>query len=233
MGLEPGSSQDQHHGRITVVTCTQNSLSQRGLESLLRDDGQVTILAATTKVAEAEAAIRQHQPAVLLLEQDTPPFSGLELSARIRASGEVATHIILMGLLAEVIDLEMALDHRIHGLLPRDKAASDCLRALRMVASGGYWLDCNTVMHSQTGLHDGSGVERDALKTNQGAAFLTSREIEVCRLLATGLRNREIARQLEISEATVKLHIHHVFTKLGVTSRTALAWLVSRWRPEH
>lgn len=100
----------------------------------------------------------------------------------------------------------------------KDASTDDLIRATRTIASGGAWLDpaiTNKVIDHYRRLHP------QRKESGAAADSLTAREQEVLLLIAEGLTNREIAEQLVVSEATVKTHISHIFSKLGARDRAA------------
>jgi DNA-binding NarL/FixJ family response regulator len=109
------------------------------------------------------------------------------------------------------------------GLLLKEAAPELPVRCIRTVHAGGQWLERDAVANALTTL-----MRREA-GMQQGAAALTAREVEIVRLVASGRRNKEIARQLEISEGTVKNYLHSIYEKAGVESRTELALYVQRY----
>jgi DNA-binding NarL/FixJ family response regulator len=95
----------------------------------------------------------------------------------------------------------------------KEMAPQLLLEAVRRVAAGGEWLE--------EGL-GGRAIKRLLARHRAAAAGLTTREEEIVRLAARGLRNREIGDELHISEGTVKMHLHHVFTKLDCDNRVEM-----------
>lgn len=104
----------------------------------------------------------------------------------------------------------------VRGLVLREMAPELLVRCLRQVGAGATWLESRTVTRVLERLLRREAGEREA------AAVLTGREIDLVRSIAQGLRNKEIARELGISEGTVKVHLHNIYQKLGLDGRLAL-----------
>jgi two-component system nitrate/nitrite response regulator NarL len=125
---------------------------------------------------------------------------GTPLPVVITASG--ADH----GGLADIVESTAA------GIVLKTDACENLSHCLAAVLAGGSWFDRQTL-----------ALAHDRAAARTGAATLTRRERDVSRLVATGQRNRDIATTLGISEGTVKMHLHNVYGKLGLESRTQLA----------
>jgi DNA-binding NarL/FixJ family response regulator len=133
-----------------------------------------------------------------------------------------------------VVFLTASADHRrmfdaisigVHGLVLSDSATDTLLHCLRAVADGRRWLPQEIVGPT----FDGEAKRRkaDYLLLHD----LTSRELEVVWLVGEGLSNKVIARRLRLTEGTVKVHLHHIYQKLGILNRTVLAALATTHRP--
>jgi DNA-binding NarL/FixJ family response regulator len=104
----------------------------------------------------------------------------------------------------------------VRGVVLKEMAPRLLVQCLRKVHAGGEWLEKHSVGRAlEKILQHEAGAQ-------QLARILTARELEITRLVASGLRNREIAQQLSLSEGTVKLHLHNIYKKLKVDSRLAL-----------
>ena len=103
------------------------------------------------------------------------------------------------------------------GLLLKDAASSQLVQCIREVHAGRKWLDNGVAMRALDRF-----LEREA-GARSTAELLTHRELEVARMVAEGLPSKSIARKLAISEGTTKLHLHHVYEKLHLNGRIALA----------
>lgn len=157
-------------------------------------------------------ALLGETPELALLDFAGEP-SGLDLLRDARAAG-IATRIIL---LCDPADTEAPLDAvelGVDGLLLRNASLDTVRICIAAVARGEQWLDPRAMT---------AAYENMARRQSQTPSPLTRRERDVARLVAAGQRNRVIAGTLGISEGTVKMHLHNVYAKLGLESRTQLA----------
>jgi DNA-binding NarL/FixJ family response regulator len=115
---------------------------------------------------------------------------------------------------AEVVD---AVRFNVGGIVLKESASRTLVQCVRTVAGGERWLDQQTI----------HGALESMLRREAGLAkaskMLTKREMEIVRMVATGLRNKQIADQLNITEGTVKMHLHSIYDKLKVTGRVELS----------
>lgn len=171
---------------------------------------------ATTRYVDAAAArlaVLDASPTVAILDFAGAVPTGLDTLRDARAAG-CETRIILFCASVDGIDPLEAVELGVDGLLLRDAASSVVAECVAAVADGQQWLDPRAMK-----------VAYDRLSQRHATppALLTRRERDVARLVATGQRNRGIAETLGISEGTVKMHLHNVYAKMGLESRTQLA----------
>lgn len=163
---------------------------------------------------QAQAAILALQPDVAILDVQMPALTGLDLLRQARAEGW-PSKIILLTAGLEPKPLVEAVKLKVDGLVLKDAGGEMLLRCVEAVLSGGQWIDKEAMKQVMTMLAQSPAPTAD----------LTPRESDVVRQVAQGQRNKEIARSLGISEGTVKMHLHNLYEKLGVSSRTELALL--------
>lgn len=160
----------------------------------------------------ARSAMLEEMPELALLDFTGPP-SGVDLLRDARAAG-AATRIVLI---CDASDPDSPLDAvelGVDGLLFRSASLEAVRRCVAMVVSGEQWLDPQAMK---------AAYDTMARRQAQIPSPLTKRESDVAKLVAAGQRNRVIANALGISEGTVKMHLHNVYAKLGLESRTQLA----------
>jgi two-component system nitrate/nitrite response regulator NarL len=185
----------------------------RGLAALLETEPRIEIVAACASGTEALAAIREHAPDIAVLDIAMPGLSGLDV-ARSSASEALAARIVLLTASATDRQREEAREAGVSALIFKDSAPDQLLKLIATLAPTNAWpLQ--------------SSAEETASAPNLLAA-LTPRERQIAQLLCEGISNKQIARQLSLAEATVKTHLHNVFTKTGLISRTALTALFIR-----
>lgn len=166
--------------------------------------------------AQARAMILQHQPDLAILDVNMPHETGLDLLAAARAE-HWPTRIILLTASLEPGPILAALRLKVNGLILKGAAGEVLVRAAETVAAGTTWIDKEAMELVIGQLADPGGLDEPPA--------LTPRETDVVRRVLQGRRNKEIARDLGISEGTVKMHLHNLYEKLSVTSRTELAIL--------
>ena len=102
------------------------------------------------------------------------------------------------------------------GLVLKEMAPETLVECVRVVSAGERWLDTRSVVRAL------EKIAQREVEVGRVAMLVTPRELEIVRMVATGLRNKEIATRLSITEGTVKLHLHHIYEKLEVDGRLAL-----------
>ncbi|ODT88222.1 response regulator transcription factor [Phenylobacterium sp. SCN 70-31] len=179
----------------------------------LFSDTAFDVVARCQDGAQALAALERLSPQLAILDVHMPRLSGLDLLREVR-SRNWPTRVLLLTAGLDSAPILEALKLRVDGLVLKGAAGDVLVRAARSAADGVQWVD-RDIMDKVLPLLAGG-------ETTPG---LTPRETEVVRLVAQGRRNKEIARDLGISEGTVKMHLHNLYEKLSVTSRTELAIL--------
>jgi DNA-binding NarL/FixJ family response regulator len=198
---------------IRVVIADDQRVIRDGLKLMLSLVGGVEVAATAADGDEAIRAVATHDPDVVLMDLRMPRCDGVTATRRIREA-HPRTQVVVLTTFADDADVLAALRAGARGYLTKDADADEVARAIRRVASGQADLDPQVQRRLLEMLPQPSPV-RDAPAPDG----LTDRELEVLRLIATGLSNAEIAGELFLSEATVKTHINHLFAKTGVRDR--------------
>jgi DNA-binding NarL/FixJ family response regulator len=190
-----------------VVLVDDHPVVRGGLRALLTASG-VEVVGEAATVDEAVAVVRQSRPDVVLMDLQLAD-GGDGVTATV-AIGALPTppRVLILTTYDTDADILRAVEAGAAGYLLKDAEPQVLLDAVAAAARG------ETVLAPQV-------ATRLMARVREPASDLSSRELEVVRLVADGLANRDIARRLFVSEATVKSHLVHVFTKLGVASRTA------------
>jgi two-component system nitrate/nitrite response regulator NarP len=161
------------------------------------------------------------RPELLLLDFDMPERTGLDVLRTLRERGDNRPVVLLTGSMSDKRVYE-ALQLGLNGLVLKSQAPRDLLVCLDAVCAGRRWIDHDVLQRVMDLSLSPDTSAADPL------APLSKRERAIVGLLLQGLRNKEIAGELRIGEGTVKVHLHNVFEKLGVSSRMELALLASR-----
>jgi two-component system nitrate/nitrite response regulator NarL len=182
----------------------------RSAVAMLLDGTDFAIAATADSVESALAAIAGEDPDLVILDLAMPGESGLEVLRRLRAAGDRRPVIVLTAGIDD-FSLRDALALAVDGIVLKNNDPAQLLDCLQAVRAGGRWLDPDL-------------AERAAEQETRGPpAPLSARERRLVQLVSRGLRNREIAAELGITEGTVKVYLHALFDKLGVSTRTELA----------
>lgn len=200
---------------ITLVLADDHPIVLAGLQQLLSLERDFTVLATCGDGAAALIALRHHRPDVLVLDMQMPEKGGLAV-LRDLAGDQLPTRVVVLTASLGADDVLEAIRLGARGLILKDMAPHLLVQCIRKVAAGGQWLERGAMTESLNRL-----IVREAAAA-RAANLLTPRELAIVRLVAQGLRNKEIARQLAITEGTVKLHLYNVYQKVGVDSRVAL-----------
>ena len=203
---------------VRIVLVDDHSLCRTGLSDLLRQRGGMDVVAALSDPDQVLAVLREQRPDLVVLDLRMPGTDGLTLLQRIRAEG-LDTPAVILTMSDSENDLAAALRAGVRGYLLKDMEPEDVIAAIGNAARGELVVaPMMTLKLAQLLQSGGSGRNRsDAL------ASLTEREREILDHLARGESNKTIARALDISHDTVKLHVRHILSKLNLSSRVEAA----------
>lgn len=202
-------------GPLRVVLADDQTVVREGLVTLLGLLPGVEVVGAGADGLEAVQLVAQHDPDVLLVDLRMPKVDGVAATRRVRAE-HPRTEVVVLTTYADDESVLGALQAGARGYLTKDADAEAIARALHAAAAGQSTLDGEV----QRKLIEAATRGRQRTDTTTELADgLTTREIEVLRLIAGGLSNTEIARRLVVSEATVKTHVNHLFAKAGLRDR--------------
>jgi DNA-binding NarL/FixJ family response regulator len=203
---------------IRVLVVDDHALVRRGLTDLLGAADGVELVGALEDGSMAEAAVAEFEPDIVLMDLSMPGLDGIEATRAVLAL-RPTTKVIMLTSFSENARILAALDAGAVGYLLKDAEPEDIIRALQDASAGGVPLSPKAARALLPGNRSTGAV---------GVEALTAREREVLSLVAVGLPNKSVARRLTISEKTVKAHLTHVFTVLGVSDRTSAALWAQR-----
>ena len=183
-----------------------------GLVSIMRQEGDIEVVACATSGEEAVEMYRCHRPDVTLLDMRMPGMNGVQTIEAIRAEDPTARIVVLTVYQGEE-DIFRALQAGASAYLLKDTLADHLIRVVREVHTG------RTTSPSITGTH---------MNRLRHTHAMTAREVQVLEGVAKGMRNKEVAEWLCISEQTVQAHMKSIFSKLEVHDRTAALALAVR-----
>jgi two-component system nitrate/nitrite response regulator NarL len=201
-----------------IVLVDDHSLCRTGLTDLLRQRGGMDVLAALGDPDRVAAVLRDKQPDLMVLDLRMPGVDGLTLLQRLRAEG-ITTPVLILTMSDSESDLAAALRAGARGFLLKDMEPDDVIAAIGNAARGELVIAPSLTVKLARMLQSGSkGNSR-----GDQLGSLTEREREILDHLARGESNKTIARALDISHDTVKLHVRHILAKLNLSSRVEAA----------
>jgi DNA-binding NarL/FixJ family response regulator len=204
---------------IRVLIVDDHPLVRSALTQLLDGAGEITVVGAAADGEAAVDAALQLTPDVVLMDLEMPGRDGIEATRALRAADSEA-RVVVLTTFSDRERILGALDAGAVGYLLKDAEHEEIIRAVRAAAIGDAPLAPRAARE----------MLADRAQPNTGPN-LSARELEVLRLVARGLPNKLIARELEISEKTVKAHLTNVFAQLGVSDRTQAALWAQRNLP--
>ncbi len=197
---------------IRVVIADDQELVRTGFRMILSSEPDIEVVGEATNGAEAVAMALKLQPDIVLMDVRMPEIDGIEATRRLTHDRASSVRVLML----TTFDLDEyvygALQAGASGFLLKDLAARQVVTAVRTVTAGDALLAPSITRR----LIDEFVGPRES---PPGLDALTPRELEVLRLVARGMSNAEIARQLVVGESTVKTHVARVLTKLGVRDR--------------
>ena len=200
---------------INLVVADPHPVFLLGLERLLTDEAEINLQAMCATAEETLQAVRQYRPDLLILDIGFRDRSGLDLIRDLRQENLPVKVIILAGALDDEQTIE-TLRLGVQGVLLKNMPTRLLVQCIHNVHAGGQWMEKQSLGHAfEKMLRREAGARRLA-------TILTDRETEVMCLVARGMSNRQIASQLTVGEGTVKVHVHNIYAKLGVSNRVDL-----------
>jgi DNA-binding NarL/FixJ family response regulator len=199
---------------VRVVIADDQELVRTGLRMIVASEPDLQVVGEAADGSEAADKARLLRPDVVLMDIRMPGIDGIAATRHILGRSDPTRVIVLTTFGADEYVFE-ALAAGASGFLLKDGPADELLRAIRTVATGESLL-----APSVTTSVINRFVKHPRTRAYPGAEELTSRELEVWRLLARGLSNAEIAMELILGDATIKTHVARVLQKLGLRDRT-------------
>lgn len=211
---------------VRVLLVDDDPLVCSGLELMLSAAGGITVVGSVGDGDRVVSAVHQHHPDVVLMDVRMPRLDGIAATRDLVARGQ-APRVIVLTTFAEDSAVTRAVEAGAAGFLLKTAAPADIIEAVRRVARGEGVLSPASVpeLFRHIAAHPVVTHRRAAAARLAG---LTQRERDIVVRVARGLSNAEVARELFVSEATVKSHLGAVLTRLGCANRVEVAVLVER-----
>jgi DNA-binding NarL/FixJ family response regulator len=200
---------------IRLILADDHPIVLNGLQQLFERHRDFRVVACCVTGEAALEAVR-HEPAdVLVLDLRMPGLNGIDV-LRVLGTEQRPCRVVVLTAALRDADVAELVRCGAKGLVLKESSPETLLDCVRRVHAGEQWIDRNTLIRAF-----GRAV-RSERAAREASALLTPRELEIVRMVSQGLRNREIATRLSISEGTVKIHLHNVYEKVGVDGRLEL-----------
>ena len=205
----PGAPDGGSHAgqrRIRVLCVDDHRVMLDGLSLLIGRQPDMEVVASATSGEEAVELFRRVSPDVILMDLQLPTMSGLE-AIQVMCREHEGARVVVLTMYQGDEDIYRALAAGAATYVLKDALSDDLVRVIREVHAGKRPIPSEVAA---------------TLATRRAQTSLTPREVEVVRLIAEGLRNKEIGFALGITEQTAKVHVKNILTKLSVNDRTAI-----------
>ena len=206
----------------TILLVDDHPLLRKGLKQLIELEDELKVIGEASDGKTAIELAIEHEPDLIVLDLNMQGMDGLE-TLRAMRNADIASRIIMLTVSDNDDDVVCAITYGADGYLLKDMDPEKILGKLKEAALGKMVIS-EKLTHVLAGaIRGGSDKKSNVL------AKLTSREHEILKLIAKGMSNKLIARELDISDGTVKVHVKHVLKKLELNSRVeAAVWMVNQ-----
>jgi DNA-binding NarL/FixJ family response regulator len=206
---------------ISLALVDDHAVVRQGLRAVLEREDDIRVVAEASSAAEALAVVARARPRIVVLDLKLSPAAdseGLELCARLTRDHPDVAVLVLTTLLDDHLVVD-AIQCGAKGFVVKNVDTFDLVRAIRAVSRGENAFDARSAA---------AVVRRLTAESEAESRRLTEREMQVLRMLAHGLSNRDIGARLFISGTTVKFHVGNIMRKLKVTRRAEAVYAASK-----
>lgn len=200
----------------TVVIIDDHALFRRGVSQMISADSEFSVIGDASSGAEGVLLVAQLKPDIVLIDLNMKGMNGIQTLTQIKEA-KLESKCVMLTVSDAEDDLLEALRAGADGYLLKDMEPEDLCSSLKKAMSGV------TVLHESLTEILKNALIHPTLNRSSEDVSLTEREREILECLANGLNNKTIARELGISDTTVKVHIKHLLSKLKLTSRLEAA----------
>ncbi len=206
---------------VSIMMVDDHPLLRKGLTQLIELEDELTIVGEAGSGAEALVLAQKCDPDLITLDLNMQGMDGIETLRALRSQGETA-RILMLTVSDNDEDVLEAIRSGADGYLLKDMDPDDLIEKIKEAALG------KMVMSEKLTQILATALRKPEKKGTNVLSSLTSREYEILKLIAKGLSNKLIARELDISDGTVKVHVKHLLKKLSLKSRVeAAVWMVN------
>lgn len=210
------------HDAASIMLVDDHPLLRKGLQQLIELTDELELVAQAGSGAEALKLGVELDPDLILLDLNMQGMDGLETLEKLRAEG-VTSRIVMLTVSDADDDVIAAISRGADGYLLKDTEPEELLNQI------GRALEGRMVMSEAVTQALATAIRRPQPNNEAKLDSLTGRELEILKLIAKGLSNKLIARELDISDGTVKVHVKHLLKKLGLRSRVeAAVWMINQ-----
>jgi two-component system nitrate/nitrite response regulator NarL len=202
-----------------IVIADDHPIFRDGLRRLLDADPRFEVVGEAGDGIEAVAQVAKLKPDILLLDLSMPRANGLKALQELTELG-IPVRTVLLTAAIDQDETVTALQFGARGVILKESATKLLYRCLQAVMADEYWVGHERVHDIVEHLR---AATRRAAQTATPAQMLTRRELQIVSAVVEGASNKEIGRQFDLSEQTVKNHLSHIFDKVGVSNRLELA----------
>lgn len=199
---------------VNIIIIDDHSLVREGIKQLLELDGDIKVIGEAGNGEEGIELIQTTNPDVVLLDINMPTMNGLQMLQKMKEY-KLEVKVLILTIHNEIEYLAKAVEIGVNGYVLKDSDSEILKKAIFTVHEGETYIQPNLAPL----LNEKISFQEENVAIND----LTKREVEVLKLLAEGLFNKEIAYKLSISEKTVKNHVSNIFRKIEVFDRTQAA----------
>ena len=200
---------------VKIMIADDHSMVREGLKNLLELEGDIKVIEEAVDGEDCLEKLKFCKPDVLLLDINMPRKNGLEVLQCLKNLNS-NIKVLVLTVHNEVEYLMKAVDIGVDGYILKDSESGELKKAIFAIVDGQNYIQPNLIPSLNSKMIE-KNLDEDKINS------LTKRELEVLKLLAVGMYNKEVAQKLNISERTVKNHVSNIFKKLEVTDRTQAA----------
>jgi two-component system nitrate/nitrite response regulator NarL len=205
---------------IRIVIIDSHTLVRIGLRLIIEKHVGLKVVGEAGKASEGLEIVASKKPDIILLKLDPSGSIGLEIIRKL-TNASSCSRVILLARIDEAQVLIKAIQEGVMGIVLKTQTPEVFIKAIRKVHAGEVWIERSMIANLLSGLTNGQRlIKQDPV--NESIAQLSPRERQVIQQIGKGLKNSQIAKQLCLSETTIRHHLTSIYVKLGVSDRLEL-----------